>query len=79
MMRYNLLIVEELNRMPPSDAQKKAAKKYKAKNIRQFRIDFNLEEYTEFEEYCARIGVRPTTLIKTLIKETIKNHPDNTL
>ena len=59
--------------MPPSEAQKRAARKYKAQNVKQVKIDFNLKEYEEFAEYCARTGERPATLIKTLIKERINN------
>lgn len=57
--------------MPPSEAQKRAARKYKALKVKQVRIDFNLQEYQEFAEYCTRTGEKQATLIKRLIREHI--------
>lgn len=62
--------------MMPSEAQKRANKKYKAKTESSVACRIKKPEYERFKLYCATLGKTPNAVLREYIYKCIEGIPE---
>ena len=59
----------------PTEAQKRANKKWNAENMKQVKLELPIKEAEALQFYCDQKGVKRTTFIRKAIKELMEREP----
>ena len=59
-----------------SEAQKRADKKYYAKNYKNLQVSVKISDYNDIDEYCKKNNISKANLIVNSVKYCIENNID---
>lgn len=59
----------------PTEAQKRANKKWNAENMKQVKLELPVKEAEALQFYCDQKGIKRTTFIRKAIREAMEREP----
>ena len=68
---YNMYQRKEVNRVAPSEAKKRANKKYQAKTIASLACRVKKEQAEKFKAYCEDLGKTSNAVLKDYVLDCI--------